>query len=270
MNEKNALPGFSWGSLKGSEWLKILSLPTLSWAKPFLPLTGLPEPLLEQPELWNAIYSQMVSEVGQPKPPSIRHYEEYGERVRQGVKTALQQLANQTEQEVAVALEKWVWCHFFCQEFSNAMDQWGVILSYAYPFELPKRIAKQIPPPPVLLPILPDIFHLAGPFQSRQAIDAMREAAPAPAYEQIPYERLEKCYEATLLSGAMSQGMTFKALQTIAQRLTVEQRSDVVHWAKLQVQAISHLFREENLRQLCGDRYLKTELPCSSVLLCRN
>jgi hypothetical protein len=268
MNEQNALPAFSWHNPNSSEWLTILSLPTLSWAKPFLPLTGLPESLLEQPELWSAIYSQMVAEIGQPKAPSIRHYEEYGERVRQSVKTALQQLANRTGQNVAVALEKWVWCHFFCQNFSNAMRQWRVVLSYAYPFEAPKRVAKQIPPPPVLLPILPDIFYLVGPFQSRQAIDSMREAAPAPSYKQIPYEQLEKCYEATLLSKAISQGMTFKAMQTITQRLTIEQRSEVVYWAQLQVQAIYRSFRQKYLHQLCNDRYLKTELPCSSILLC--
>jgi hypothetical protein len=259
---------FIWHGLNGTRWLKILSIPTLSWAKPFISFAGLPEIFIEESSIWDAIYSQMKVEVGNPTPMSIRVGDdrEYGEKVRENVKKALEQLAEQADSESAILLEKWVWCHFFCKAFALSMSRWSHVLSYTYPSQEPKRVAKQIEPPLVLSAVLPDIFHLVAPFQIRHIRDEMRNSAPPPDYEQIPYERLEKCFESTLLSQAIFQGMPFQALQIIAQRLSFEERLEVVAWAELQLKASRFYSSEDDIAKLYGGEYLQTELPCSTSL----
>lgn len=260
---------FIWHGMNGKRWLEILSIPTLSWAKPFISFAGLTEVFIEESSIWDSIYSQMRVEVGDPTPRSIRvgDDKEYGEKVRENIKKALEQLAEQADSESATLLEKWVWCHFFCKAFDLSMTRWRSALSYAYPSQEPKRVAKQVEPPLVLSAFLPDIFHLVGPFQGRHIMDDVKNSAPPPDYEQIPYERLEKCFESTLLSQAISQGMTFKALQIIAQRLSLEELLEVVDWAELQLKASRFYSTEDDVTKLYGSEYLQTELPCSTSLL---
>ncbi|MCC3507267.1 MAG: hypothetical protein JGK03_31565, partial [Microcoleus sp. PH2017_25_DOB_D_A] len=49
MTKQNCLElDFSWKDIESWNYLRALSLPTLPWAAPFLPLLGLPNALLEQ------------------------------------------------------------------------------------------------------------------------------------------------------------------------------------------------------------------------------
>jgi hypothetical protein len=89
----------------------------------------------------------------------------------------------------------------------------------------------------------------------------MRIAPPAPE-EQIP--KMEHCYEATLLSWALSQSRSLRVLRLLASRLNDTERKEVVVWAQAQLQAMSsHGYTKS--QQLCGDKYLQKEFPLSEI-----
>ena len=257
-----------WGDQEVFHWLEALSLPTLSWASPFVPLMGLPNLLLEQPQVLESIYTQAVIEYETrlksgnwtPTPDGGQ-----GELMRQVVTLALEQLATQMGLDVAQDLERWVRFHFLCEEARTAMRMWGVVLRYAYLPEDSRRGKKKVSPPEVLVPLLPEIWDLVN-FERRQELDALLDSiAPPPPYEQSPDTYMEHCYEATMISWAFNQALTLKALQTIASRLNETERQEVVAWAELQLQTMDSKHGYANAKKLCGDKYLRVEMPCSDL-----
>ncbi|MBE9165282.1 MULTISPECIES: hypothetical protein [Microcoleaceae] len=266
MTKQNSLElDFSWKYGESGEYFKVLSLPTLPWAAPFLPLVGLPNALLEQPSIWESIYTQAVIEdethnrmrdwTGSPDG-------ERGELVRQVVTKALSLLAQQMGRNVAIDLEKWVRFHFFCPEAEKAMTVWGITLRYAYISPNSRRYHRKVPPPALLVPILPEIAELVNFARRTEIKDALKRVAPPPPYEQIPYEYMEHCYEELMLSQVIDRSLTLKALQTIASKLNDTERSEVAMWAEIQARTMSRYGKPENL---CGDKYLQVELPCFDV-----
>ncbi|HAA33526.1 MAG TPA: hypothetical protein DCE56_44625 [Cyanobacteria bacterium UBA8553] len=67
--------------------------------------------------------------------------------------------------------------------------------------------------------------------------------------------------DANLISKVISQELTIRALQFIAQKLNDTERKEVVAWAEVQAEAIS-VTAPEYLR---GDKYLRVEPPCSDA-----
>ena len=265
MTKQNCLElDFSWKDTESSEYLEALSLPTLPWAAPFLSLLGLPNALLEQPSIWESIYTQafIEHETRYRMRDWTGTHGERGELVRQVIVKALPLLAQQMGRNVAIDLEKWVRFHFFCLEAKRAMREWERTLRIAYFSPNSRKYQRKIPPPAVLVPILPLIEELMD-FDRRTEIgDALKRVAPPPPYEQIPYEYMEHCYEATMLSGVIDRALTLKALQTIASKLNDTERSEVVTWA--QAQALI-MYRDGKPENLCGDKYLQVELPSFDV-----
>ncbi|MGG6296931.1 hypothetical protein ACQ4M4_21255 [Leptolyngbya sp. AN02str] len=261
-----------WNDMAGTEWLQALSLPTLDWAKPFLPFTLLPEFLLEHPEVWRSIYTSIDTRIIHPRSADyVRDGQlidgEYGNCVRQTIVEAFHSLASLADQRVSIDLEKWVRFHFFCQESTLAMKRWRSALNRAFPSESSERNLCQVHPPLVLVPFLPEIQNLVEFGAVLQIRQTMKDAAPPPPCEQIPYERLDKCLEATLLSQAIWKGMTLRALQVIAERLNVAERLEVLKWAEAQLQMIYGRHGAAFAKQLCGDKYLQNKIPCSSYLV---
>lgn len=265
MTKQNCLElDFSWKDGESSEYLEALSLPTLPWAAPFLPLLGLPNALLEQPSIWESIYTQAFIE--HKTRYRMRDWTgthgERGELVRQVIVKALPLLAQQMGRNVAIDLEKWVRFHFFCLEAKRAMREWERTLRIAYFSPNSRKYQRKIPPPAVLVPILPLIEELMDFDRRTEINDALKRVAPPPPYEQIPYEYMEHCYEMTMISGVLDQALTLKALQTIASRLNDMERKEVAMWA--QAQALI-MYRDGKPENLCGDKYLQVELPCFDV-----
>ena len=266
MTKQNCLElDFSWKDRESWDYLRALSLPTLPWAAPFLPLLGLPNALLEQPSIWESIYTQAFIEyetnnrmrdwTGSPDG-------ERGEVRRQVVTKALWLLAQQMGRNVAIDLEKWVRFQFCCPEAEKAMREWETTLRDAYVSPNSRRYHRKVPPPAVLVPILPLIAELVNLARRTEIKDALKHVAPPPPYEQIPYEYMEHCYEELMLSQVLDRALTLKALQTIASKLNDTERSEVAMWAEIQARTMSRYAIPENL---CGDKYLQVELPCFDV-----
>ena len=259
----------SWGDSESSNWLLALSLPTLSWATPFRPLMGLPDKLLEHPEVWTSIYTQAANEHEtrlRLRDWAIGVDGARGCLMREVVTKALQQLAEQMGHSVAVDLERWVQFHFFCEEARSAMRQWGTVLSYAYLPEDSRRGRRKVSPPPVMISLLPNIWEFINYEHRREIRDTLWRVAPPPAYEQAPCEKMEHCYEATLIAWALDQSLTIKALQTIAKKLNKTERKEIVAWAEVQLQAMDSRHGQANAQKLCGDKYLRVELPYTNML----
>ncbi len=254
----------SWKDTESSEYLEALSLPTLPWAAPFLPLLGLPNALLEQPSIWESIYTQafIEHETRYRMRDWTGTHGERGELVRQVIVKALPLLAQQMGRNVAIDLEKWVRFHFFCLEAKRAMREWERTLRIAYFSPNSRKYHRKIPPPAVLVPILPLIAEMVALDRRTEIDQHLMRVAPPPPYEQIPYEYMEHCYEATMLYGVIDRSLTLKALQTIASKLNDMERLEVVAWAEAQARI---MYRDGKPENLCGDKYLQVELPCFDV-----
>jgi hypothetical protein len=265
MTKQNCLElDFSWEDTESWKYFRALSLPTLPWAAPFLPLLGLPNALLEQPSIWESIYTQafIEHETRYRMRDWTGTHGERGELVRQVIVKALPLLAQQMGRNVAIDLEKWVRFHFFCPEAKRAMREWERTLRIAYFSPNSRKYQRKIPPSAVLVPILPLIEELMDFDRRTEINDALKRVAPPPPYEQIPYEYMEHCYEMTMISVVLDQALTLKSLQTIASRLNDMERSEVAMWAQDQARI---MYRDGKPENLCGDKYLQVELPCFDV-----
>ena len=254
-----------WRSPDQYHWLDAMSLPTLSWVRPFLPLLGLPTPLVEQPDIWTPIYEQISVEYRNRSRElsnlaiEVREQAE-AQLLYQLISKALFKLAEELGQEVAVDFEHWVRRHFLCHEVELGMNAWQSVLRAGC--APPNSRYDQVPPPDVLLAILPEIKDLVSLQHRIEINEAIEKVAPPPPYEQIPYERMVYCYETLLVQKAAEQTSTMKALQLIAARLNDSDRAEVITWAVAQAEAIRPTIKP----RLKGNKYLQTELPCSDLL----
>jgi hypothetical protein len=259
---------YPWGDTASSNCLLVLSVPILEWAQPFIPLLELPPTLLEAQKEWQFLHTQAVKEyetrlwagdwaVGQEGGP--------GGLVRQVVIKFLGKLADQKEEQVAIALGRWVLFHFFCPEARTALSWWGIVLRYAYLREDSRRGRRKVSPPLVLVPLLPELYPLVN-LERRLNIDAQIKAiAPPPPPEQqelIPDTRMENCFEAALLRIAVDQALSYQGLQVIARKLNPKQQQEVVNWAEIQLKTMSPRYGGvANAQKLCGNKYLRPDPP---------
>jgi hypothetical protein len=235
----------------------------LLWAKPFLPLVGLSDTLLNHVDVWEAIYTSVFSEYqvqGQSKDWVSIQYEGLGELRHRTVVNMLCQVANQLGLEAATDLEQWVWFHFFCHEAEIAMDEWWSALNCLYIPADSRQFSKKVEPPTCLQPLLPQIYEFINYDHYREIDQAIEEAAPPPAYEQSPYTKLDKCYESVLLSKCVGQALIAQALQTIAKNFNELERLEVARWAEIQIRTRHPKYGHPE--KLCGDKYLKPKLVC--------
>lgn len=253
-----------WRSSDEFNWLGAMSLPALSWVRPFLPLLGLPAVLVERPDIWTPIYKEMILDQRNRSRElsnlaiEVREQAE-AQLLHQVITKALFKLADRLGQEVAVEFEHWVRRHFLCHEVELAMNAWLSVLRAAC--DPPGSRCDQVPPIVVLLPILPEIKNLVSLQHRTEINEAIEKVVPPPPYEQIPYEKMTTCYETLLVQKAAQQASTMKALQTIASRLNDKDRTQVIAWAVAQAEAIRPTIKP----RLKGNKYLQTKLPCSDL-----
>lgn len=260
------------------DWPHILSLPALEWAEAILPELDLPHPLVDQRAIWRSIYTQAVAEYQELRSAQVDLSGAERDRVEallryRLVAQSLGRLGQALGGEVAEQWERWMHFHFFNPEAAAALRSWALVLSYAYPVEpdhpTGQRKRPQVPPPAGLHQHLPQVQDWLSPHRREDWVTQIKQSAPPPP-PQIPYEQLEQSYEATLLSQALTQALTFRSLRFLAQHLTLDQQNELLSWAAEQHRAISAKYGPDRIRNLCGHRYLRPDLPeigSASVLL---
>jgi hypothetical protein len=250
---------YPWRDSDGSTWLQALSLPTLPWVNQFLFLMGLPNPIVEQPQVWQSIYAQAMMDYEMR--PQCRDWEIgirgwHGKIVQQIVKKALLELAAQSGLEVAMELEKWVLLHFFCREFRWAMFLWELVLAGIYIPPRPGR--KPIILPVVLASLSQEIKNLVSYELRTEIRNNLRNVAPSPPECLNPDERSDECFEVLLIYEAIEQTLTLKALQKIAKTINETERKEVMAWVEISAEDNKSLIKIE---KICGDKYLQVEPP---------
>ncbi len=251
---------YPWRDCDGGTWLQALSLPTLPWVSQFLFLMGLPNPIVEQPQVWQSIYAQAMMDYEMR--PQVRDSEIgirgwHGKIVQQIVKKALLELAAQSGLKVAMELEQWVLLHFFCGEFRSAMFSWEFVLSGTYRQPRPGR--KPIILPVVLASLSQEIKNSSSYELRTEIRNNLRNVAPPPPECLNPDERSDECFEILPISDVINQTLTLKALQKIAQTINETERKEVMAWVEISAEDNKFLIK---MKRLCGDKYLQVEPPC--------
>ena len=191
-------PAFPWQDTNTTKWEQALSLPALPWARPLLPLMGLPSAMVEQPVVWEFIYTQALVEYQtriQTKDWEVGIPGGWSRLVQQIFTKAFGQLTAQLGQETAINFEQWILLHFFSKQsnskeytFSIAMNMWGTVLNSAF-FFIEPRNRVLIPPPDELLKLRLKIAELVSHKRQKEIIALVESLAPPPLHEQIPDEK---------------------------------------------------------------------------------
>jgi len=238
-------------------WLMTLSLPTLPWLKPFLPLLGMPSLLLENEALCEIIYISAAEEY--EKRWSMEDWA-VGKRWGLGllmqsvVRRAFEQFEEKLGGEVTLAWEHWILFHIFDHEAEMALHSWKHAFIDAWNLLESRGGKNKIMPPEFLIPLLPEIRALIWE-QARRVSDEIEAAAPPPPYEQIPYEKMDKCYESLLAREAVEREIAWKVLRMLKQELNLAQQQRLVEWAQDRLRVYPYL-RESRAQNLCGSKYL--------------
>lgn len=250
-----------WRDWKPRLWIPALSLPTLAWTRPFLAMMGLPRDVVQQPEIWEPIYTQALKEYNVFMEPFWKvGGDEYTLAEMEATQTVLtkafQQLASQLGKSTVIELERWVRRHFLNYEIERAMRCWAFVLGNAC---LPADSeSDQIPPPALLLPLLPEITGLIyyGINGSEYVLKHMR---PSSRTKEVGQNEDEFVWtsEIALVHQVIKQELTIRALKTIAEKLNEQEHAEVLDWALSQAKAISVTSPE----CLSGDKYLQVEPP---------
>ena len=254
-----------WDSLENESWLRAFSLPTLPWTKSFLVLSGLPNSLLENLNEWNSIYTQGIARYEsqrQAKNWASIEYEGIGELLKQTVTEMLQSLVAQVGRNTAIELEKWVQLNFFCWDYELAMGDWAIALRFAFPDQNSRRQREDDPPVVLSSSLLLKISELVSLERRKEIYASLRAVAPPPPEEDCLEERLDQCYEVTLLNRVIKQSLTRKALHLIESELDKVEQSQVIDWAETQMR-IRKIYRGANAEGYL-QKYLQAELLCSN------
>lgn len=240
-------------------WSYALELLTLEWARPVFDRMGIPSALVKQPEIAASVYANIWVEYKRRqvvKDWEVGTSKGANKLWREVVTVAFQQLAAQTDRNVAIELEYWVIRHFLWREFQTAMRAWSYVLytGCLYPDDYyPER---QIPPPAVLTPLFPEIIPLIFPEEKEEFEEILKQIAPPPDENEI----LSMCGDAVTIRSIVEDESVVKALRIIASKLDEAGRDEVTQWALLQAAKLTHSIKPE---QLQGDKYLRVEPPCS-------
>ncbi|MCG8362987.1 MAG: hypothetical protein MJA27_06590 [Pseudanabaenales cyanobacterium] len=183
---------------KSFSWFDILSLPALSWTRPFLPHCNLPLALIANLPSWDSIQHQAREAFIAQTRQINRQQEDSADLETQArrriVGHAFHQLAQVVGAPVARDYEHWVRIHFFSPEFELAIDTWRCALSRAYPYQRADSVRartwreRQVSPPEALVALLPTLEPFVNLDTTRKLQEEIFVAAPK---EKVPEWSLE-------------------------------------------------------------------------------
>ena len=257
-------PPFPWKVTDTCEWERAFLIPTLPWAQAFVPLLGLPKAMSDNPEVWINIHHAAIAnyqhrldtkdwEIGIPGGRS--------RLVQQVFSKALQKLAEQMGAKTAIDFETWILLYFFSDDFELAMRSWLGLLRFTCH---PRKHYEVFPLPSAFKLLLSDIAPTLSFDHEKQIKSSIYDVAPAPAEEQIPYEKMDHVYEALVIKQIIRKALTLEALQIISSRLTQPDRKEFIEWAEAQSLLWYRISYPDHLQP---DLYLVNEMPTTDLPL---
>jgi hypothetical protein len=252
-----------WSDSNSLEWIRILSLPCLSWVESFLPCMGLPYQLVSSPEVWCEPYREAMLNYEERLRTKNWQIGQSGGRsllIQQILGQAFQSMIQDNGQEVAIELERWVHQHFFSLSIRDASSIWSGILSRTLPSSTARR---RIPPPEPLISKLLAISELVDFERKYDIFQEIKKVAPSAPETKCPDEKLDYCFEGTMLLYVIDQASVLETLHKIAQTLNEEERVTFIGWARVQAQAIS----KYGLGRLHEEEYFVVQSKCCNFPL---
>lgn len=253
-----------WRYIDISKWKRAFIIPTLPWAQPFVPLLGLPKSMISQPEVWSKIYDVAIADYQhrlETKDWEIANPRGYSNLVKQVFSKAFQKLAEQMGEQTAINFETWILLYFFSKDFRLAMKSWSNLLHYTCH---PNKKYEIFPLPKAFELLLSDIAPTVSCENKKQIVKSIYDVAPAPAEEQIPYEKMDHVYEALVIKQIIRKALTLQALHLISSRLTKQDRKEFIEWAEAQSLLWYRISYPDHLRP---DLYLVNEMPTTDLPL---
>ncbi|WP_218079323.1 hypothetical protein [Anthocerotibacter panamensis] len=265
-----------WDDDKEREWLRSLKLPSLPWVQPFLPRLGLPQAIVEHPEVLIPLHAQAVAEfkalyranAGLGYVPGLEAH--IAREVMTGV---LRRLAQEVGEQTAIDFERWARRHVVCNEIDIGLrDWWGVLLDAYRALIEDRQYYQEHPekappaPPKALVPLLPLAAGFADLVQGKQLDAEIRHHAPPPTEEDA--EGLDMSLDAMIIESIINNEQTIAVLRALAAHLNAEERAEVVAWATSQINQDEDLipaaWRQDQIPSAL-EECLQAEPPCSDV-----
>jgi hypothetical protein len=245
-----------------------VSVVAIPWVKPFLTEMGLPEPIVQQPQLLQPIYEKMIAtqkfiedsecKALAPGNPIEYHVRIVPESALKALIGALQEISEQLGRTVAIDFEHWLRRHFLCDEIRTAMRHWGYVLGDAC-FTPDPDNPRLIPPPA----FMDRFFSRIEPLISYWHIDLLQErlqqAVPQRSAEELAMSDGEIIQSRgdNLVEEVIRQESTMEALKILAKELNEPEKQEFIIWAQKQADVIS----VADSKGLYEDTYLRVERP---------
>ncbi|WP_218082207.1 hypothetical protein [Anthocerotibacter panamensis] len=248
-------------------WLRALRLPSLPWVQPFLPRLGLPQAIVEHPEVLVPLHAQAVAEfkalyranAGLGYVPGLEAH-----IAREVITGVLRRLAQEVGEQVAIDFERWARRHVVCREIDRGLRDWRRLLLHAYRFLIEDRqFYQEHPekappaPPEALVPLILLTADLADIAKVDRLDAEIRHHAPPPTEEDA--EGLDMSMDAMTVEFIINNEQTIAVLRSLAAHLNAEERAEAVAWATSQI----NQYEGQTLSAL--EECLQTEPPCSDV-----
>jgi hypothetical protein len=264
-----------------------LELLTLPWVEPFFPEMGVPQFIIEHPDVWKPIYEEIVPHYEQL---FANHYrpdgddtvlEEESEEEKDNAVTehykflvprftlqslirSLRQLADIAGKDTAVELEHWVRRHFLSHQTENSLTDWNIILQYAVRPAGSKY--NLISPPEFIAEFVPIMENLCSVWKEEEQKERIAAAMPEPTTEELKFEfiGLDSSWlvteEAMRVNTAIKQQSTLEVIKLLAENLHERQQAEFISWVKLQASNISIV----SIKNLRADTFFRADFPFSN------
>ena len=231
-----------------SSWEKAFELPVLPWVKPFIPLLGLPQKLVEHTSNLVGLHQQLSDSHEKAFEAATEPVDVEAESqiVYNCARGALEELVRRTSHEIAVDFELWARRHFIMSEIQHTLWSWGLVLHRGYNFtqEKPSALNRHLP-------------ELAD-FLSQEKHDWLNaeiyRLAPEPTQEEVELG-LDISPYGLSVEEVVSSEWTIESLKILASDLTQFELDEFMEWAHSLDRST---FPPESLK---GDRYLRLPSP---------
>lgn len=222
------------------DWLHAFKTPTLTWAKPLLPLFNLPPTIVSHLSLLSSLHQQIDTELTQGY-NWVRENRELGEIAErdkkvlvQTIRKAFQQIAQELGNDVAREFELWARRHFVNGEVINSLFTWQSLFMTLSSSQrlirfssLPTKIKDSQPK------FIDSLWSCIDEFIRAEPLDklTLQVASLAPPLTpELREDGFKEHPEQLEIEHLILREWTIATLKCMASRMTSEQKQKLMAW----------------------------------------